>query len=521
MIFGATAFSDAPLDTLLDADIDAVPARFYETVANEYSERVYIAILKPYDSATDTIKTVYVATRSINTESGDTIGALHIPGALVSPLNMKLRLFVQRRMMGEADIDSGVMVVQNDNGDLDDWYGYDWGAREATLFMGEPDFAFDEFGLVWKGETEQLIGDLSSWTLRLRSLKESLKENIQNNHYTGAGGDEGTSNLAGQEKPLCFGYCKNISPVLVDPSTLRYQIHDGQIQSIDAVYFGGVLASIGSDYSTDVTNGFVDLVSASTGEVTCDIRGEVDTNNQVIANPDKLIKHIFKSYGGYTDDDIELTSFGLYDDTDAYRCGLFLRNGNNSYASVFSTLTTYFGGYWGINNRNKLFIGQVGVFQQISTDLYQEQLKKLAIDISAPITYKTRVSWQRSYTIQSRGTLAGGATETRVDFVENEYRWSVDEDLTIHPDYHLSEERDVLADFEVEATATAEAVRQQGIFGVERKTIKLDIPTVMFDLCICQTIRLFDRFNPTGKNYMITSIGFDVKNNKTDLEVWG
>jgi hypothetical protein len=59
---------------------------------------------------------------------------------------------------------------------------------------------------------------------------------MQPNVYAGTGGVDGGADLAGKRKPLCFGNPRNVSPVLLVPSLLIYQVHDGSVAGIDNVY---------------------------------------------------------------------------------------------------------------------------------------------------------------------------------------------------------------------------------------------------------------------------------------------
>ena len=76
-----------------------------------------------------------------------------------------------------------------------------------------------------------------------------------------------------QNKPLCFGYCRNITPFLTNPSLLEYHVHDGQIEEVLAVYDQGSLLTLTTDYSVDLSTGKITLVSSPTGIVTADVRG--------------------------------------------------------------------------------------------------------------------------------------------------------------------------------------------------------------------------------------------------------
>ena len=68
----------------------------------------------------------------------------------------------------------------------------------------------------------------------LRDASYYLERQVPRNLYGGTGGLDGEVGLAGQAKPLVFGgptdaVIKNMTPVLVDPANLIYQVNDGPV----------------------------------------------------------------------------------------------------------------------------------------------------------------------------------------------------------------------------------------------------------------------------------------------------
>ena len=110
--------------------------------------------------------------------------------------------------------------------------------------------------------------------------------------YTGTGGADGTTAIAGQPVLQVYGKCRNVAPQLVDPALLIYRVHDRLIQAVDAVRVrgatvssGGAQASYaalagaslaGGTYQVALTasGSFIRLGSSPDGVVTCDVRGD-------------------------------------------------------------------------------------------------------------------------------------------------------------------------------------------------------------------------------------------------------
>src|SRR5262249_42363588 len=116
----------------------------------------------------------------------------------------------------------------------------------------------------------------------------------------GSGGLDGTAALAGTLKPLAIGATvpasgtggiQNVSPVLVDPVNLIYQISDG-FADVAALYEGGYTGGItvagdvanlytgstpAGQYRTCKTLGCFQLGSTPTRAITCDVYGAQGT----------------------------------------------------------------------------------------------------------------------------------------------------------------------------------------------------------------------------------------------------
>ena len=79
--------------------------------------------------------------------------------------------------------------------------------------------------------------------------------------------------VAVSDKPLCFGYCRNVQPFLTNPASLEYHVHDGAIEAVVAVYDQGALLTLTTDYTVDLSTGKITLVGSPVGIVTADVKG--------------------------------------------------------------------------------------------------------------------------------------------------------------------------------------------------------------------------------------------------------
>jgi hypothetical protein len=96
------------------------------------------------------------------------------------------------------------------------------------------------FGPIFTGVVESLGWSRSEVQIKVRDSRLRLERPVQRNTFAGAFGFDGPPELAGTTRPVTFGRCSGIQPVLVDPVLLVYQYHDGESRAVDAVYDGGL-----------------------------------------------------------------------------------------------------------------------------------------------------------------------------------------------------------------------------------------------------------------------------------------
>lgn len=134
--------------------------------------------------------------------------------------------------------------------------------------------------------------DLREIRLALQDTSAVLRSPVQSRVYRGTGGAEGPADLADRPRPICYGRCAQVAPVLIDPSSLIYQVHDGPIAGVDAVFDSGVPLAAGGT----IVGGYTELVAATVeqgafvvapdagllrlgsppaGTVTADVRGAI------------------------------------------------------------------------------------------------------------------------------------------------------------------------------------------------------------------------------------------------------
>lgn len=197
------------------------------------------------------------------------------------------------------------VTLKNDDGALDSLVANNAvDARRLRILIGTPGAPYSRFTVIFDGVANK-------W--QMTSRKDVVIDAADNSYlmdqpmqtvaYAGTGGYEGGDAVLGQLKPLCYGQCQNVTPVLVDPVNLIYQVHNGPCQSIGksggtalwgvvftpAVYDSGSALAFQADtanlysgatlpgsYRTDLSRGLFQLGATPLGQVTADVQGDND-----------------------------------------------------------------------------------------------------------------------------------------------------------------------------------------------------------------------------------------------------
>lgn len=165
---------------------------------------------------------------------------------------------------GQPTIGFGDISIDNTEGLRDDWLEYVWVNKSVSIYIGDLTWPRVDFYMIFKG----LIRDIDS--SGLNSINLLLVNGLQNiNTPISDVILEGNPSSPNQLIPLTFGECFNVTPLLVDPNNLTYQVHTGKIQDIIEVRDNGTPVSI----SKNLNNGKFNLTYSPYGTITASVQG--------------------------------------------------------------------------------------------------------------------------------------------------------------------------------------------------------------------------------------------------------
>lgn len=302
---------------------------------------------------------------------------------------------------------------------------------------------------------------------RLRVLDVPMQRNLYS-----AG--EGGGTLNGRPRPLCFGLVRNVTPVLIDPVSLIYQVHDGDLYDIPAVYDRGVPLTRVFDspglgqYLANTTNGTFQLGGSADGEVTADVQGTFEsewpvvwflalaqvTGELTLSNPDYEALHAILSGTG----------------------GWFVGPESATGLEVLNAMAESMGAFFFCDSAGALRLQHLGVAIAPTLTLSDRpdalQAERIPLNSSLePAVYRTTVGYARNWTVQT--DLADSVEAARISLVGTSEQIVTNEDagtLSRHP---LAKKLHVSSMLATSDGATVLAQLLNSIYGGARARLRL------------------------------------------------
>lgn len=515
---GYAALGDAPLGFMGLGDAGERPAAATKTATLRYADRGW------FGGPTD-------ANRPNAVYEGRAFDPLLFDRQL--PLTPEEARAIERQ--------SGTVRLVNADGALDviaSTYAVD--GRAVRIFYGPYMAPYASF---------QKVADLLSRSLRLtrntleievRARTFSLDKPLQTLVYSGAGGENGTADLAGVRLPMAFGKVRNATPILIDPANLIYQAHDGQMQAVDAVYDrGAALTDSGTDvsgyaalaaqsvtagqYATALDSGLFKLGSSPDGLVTCDIQG--DAAGGYVSALSDIARRILRDRANVSASRINASSFSAIGDFTG-DAGYFVAAGDDRTISrALDDLIGGVSGYWGAGRDGRFRAGILDRPEARTPVFYLDTKNVLDVQPDRTITprWRQRVSYKRNWTVQRGEDIAGSVTDARRQVLAQAYAVASasDSDVTAR---HLEalDPRVLESPLDDEADAQTLADRLLTLHKVQRATYEVTAPRIgyLFPL-LGSVVRLtWPEYGLSiGKNCLLVGIREDGE--QTILRLWG
>lgn len=410
----------------------------------------------------------------------DPANANRYDGRLTDGIRIDRRIVGREAIGGLTQVYATARLI-NVDGALDNLTtDYALDGRRVTLWLGRPTDVRADFGQVFGGVIENAVITETGVELRLSDGRAKLAQPVQTTLYAGSGGLEGGADLVGKPKPLCYGRVFNITPPLVDAANLIYQVHEGLIDDVPAVYDRGVAltkvvgAPAPGQYQVDAANGTFKLGGTPAGTVTCDVRGSASPS--YVETASDIVRRVLTEQAVLDSAEINSASLSDLNAQASQAIGIWVGAEVTTIEAVVNEVLVSAGAFGGFNRLGAFTVGLIsepaGVVDGGLDRFSIRSLERVPLPVELdPVCWRVQVGYQKNYTVQN--DLAASVSSARRTFAAQPLRYSKTEDSVVADRHKLA--RELLAGglYALETDAQAEALRLQSLWGRLRKLYRI------------------------------------------------
>lgn len=489
-------------------------SQFLAWLANPTSIRILLVEAVASISGTDT--TLYLSTHAFVTGASDTpANTAYSPVVSASP-----RITESLSLTGQGGLSGGDIEIDNPNGELDAWLQYVWSNRDIKIWVGDPRWPRSEFRRVFWGK----IADCDSKSndklnILVRDKLQQLNTPISEVKLGG------TTPNKDMLIPTLFGECSNVTPLLIDPVNLVYQIHNGPVESIFEVRDNGKPITV----TVNNAAGTFALTGKPEGTITVSAQGDKPAG--VYSNTiSKLIQRIVTNFGkagdAFTSSDLDAANLSAFDAACQQPVGIYAQNRENV-LSIVNSLASSVGAQAVMSRAGTLRLFQLALpAGGTSTLITEAQIlasggrSGLQISSRPPVVAAVKLGYCQNWTTQSN--LLTGIPEQHKDLFSIEWLTATASDSSVKAAYRLNSDpvrRDTC--LLVNGDAQAEAQRELDLWKIPRTVYKFPGTAELMLLELGSAVTLkHRRFNLSGGvNGMVISLTPDWLAGRIDLEV--
>ncbi len=490
-------------------------------------------------------ETLYLSSHPFVTSGTDTPAHTAFECRLKDPVLVKLSAFENALTSGGSSTGGGEIVINNP----DNFYGYlsnyGFDGRQVIVRVGEQGAAYpSSFTTVLNGTMLAPKFDRTTLTIRVKDKQELLNKPLLTTIYAGnnslPNGLEGVSgDIKGQVKPRVYGKVFNIQPPCVNTSRLIYQVSDGTVNTVDAVYDRGVSLTKGTDYTSQSdmetnapaagnfrcwpTGGYFRLGSSPTGVLTADVTQGAAASNRTVA---QILNSIATSMGV----SVSPSDVTALDALNNAEIGVWV-NSEATAISVMDEVAESIGAWFSFDSLGVLRMGRLDApsgtpVLEIDDNIYTklDLISNADTDNGVPL-YQWKLGYKKFYTTQD-SDLAGSVTDVRRNELKEEFRSVVNLDNSIKTKYLLADQFENFTLLVDATAANTEGLHRLNLHKVRRDrvavTVRLDAATISVIQMMAVVRVIGDVFDyQSGRDFRILGYTIDTKYMTADLVLWG
>lgn len=360
---------------------------------------------------------------------------------------------------GTVSLSSGSIEFSNTNGEIDSWLVDIWKNRTVKIYIGDVFWPESDFYLIFDGviAEQPSAEDRTKVVLTLSDKLQRLNTTLSDVKLGGIGTNKD------KLLPYLFGECFNISPLLVDLATHKYQIHNGQIERIIEVRDNGVPVG----FTADLTTGTFTLLQQPVGTITCDAQGDCP-GGVYVNDPIGIIKRLAKGFGPVATRFVDAEFAASFPASTAV-IGEYLTDKTNL-LELCNKITSSIGARVAMTRTGLLYIVLLQLPQSSAGTLVTaaEMLERSLHVATVPVVAAVKLGYCKNYTVQS--ALQTGLPSDQIDLFAQDWPFtSTYSDSATAGKYKLVlNPTTVETSLQAQSDADAETARRGALFGVQR-----------------------------------------------------
>ncbi len=496
------------------------------------------------------IKTLRYSTHKFVTSGTDTPPHVWFDPRLTARPSLT-RLAFGNGVLGEpGEVGDGILTLANEDQALATWLSLGLDGRAVTIRVGEAGGAYPTDYPIWmKGTLSAPQVGTSSATLRLRDKTRVLDLPLHLNRYAGtnsagSGAEGEATDIKGQVKPYGFGRVKHAPAILVNTQKWIYQVHDGAIQAIDAVYDKGLALTSDGDvanlaaleawvpvagrFKTCLALGLVRIHTEPNKPLTVSFQG--NATGSYINKTGAIIQRILTDVCGIPTAEINTSSFSTLDTDLPYEVGLW-EAGEITRSAAIQKLLASVAGYLTIDRAGLWTVGYLksptgSAVLTLDEDLLSEVERVATGNAEQDLPVKTiNLRWG-PYEVQfGEQDLLPASTigDTFRAGLLQQWRTSTNTSATVAQTYLLAPTITIDTRIVSSADAATELTRRAGLHSTRRDLIKVPCP-VSDDTGLLELGNRIDLVTPlmgydAGRSFIL--LGIDLGETQNALTLWG
>jgi hypothetical protein len=415
-------------------------------------------------------------------------------------------------------VQTGEVEIDNRDGSVDSWLTDVWVKRSIKAFIGDPSWARSDFRQILAGR----VGNVQP--SGRDKLKMSIYDEAQRLNYPLTEAKlGGTTDNKESLIPLTFGEVFNITPLLTNPGTHEYSVHNGAIEGILEVRDNGIPLTGTSLPTYHPTTGRFNLAASPAGQITCDVQGAKPSS--YVHTLSTIVQEMCTNWGSVTNrltsGDLDATNLSTFNSAHSQTLGIYTPDQTNVLDACNQLCRSLQASLY-FSRAGKLSLWTLpttygsAVAEFTAGNMVAKSFQVIEVLQAKP---SVKLGYGKNYTVQKSG-LAGGLPSTTTDEFAKDF-----EDISVSDSSAVALYRytSVPAREETLLVSTSEATAQANTRLSLRSTNRLIVSFVTFEEAYLRDLGDVvgvDHTRIGGRHVgVIISIAEDLANNRITLEV--